>query len=102
MDSADDIKENLPMEGETQTFKTERDGRPPSFAVVQTIATIEGVEPTEVKFSLYDTVDPNALDSIFSDGETEDAVIATFYVEDYTVEIQDNGRITVEAPVHSE
>lgn len=96
-----DIGDDLPPDGETRTFETEYDDRPPSIAIVEAIASIEGVRSTDVDFSLYDSVDSDALDTLFADGD-DGGVVAVFHVSDYVVTVRDDGTITVEAPEESE
>lgn len=98
----DDSPESLPNDGEQHTFETEYTGRPPSIAVVETIAAIEGVASNDVEFTLFESLDPDALDTLFDEQtettEQEDDVVAEFKVNDYTVEITSSGKLTVNAP----
>ncbi|WP_345779787.1 HalOD1 output domain-containing protein [Halosolutus halophilus] len=50
--------------GETR-FGEER-GRPPSLAIVEAVAAVEGVAPTEFD-PLYETIDPESIDQLFTD-----------------------------------
>ena len=52
----------------------------PSRAVVEAVADHEGVDPVDLKPSLYDAVDPEALDAMFR-GAATDAGEATPEVE---------------------
>ena len=69
---------------------------PPSHGVVQAISAVKGVDPTEVD-PLYDSLDPNALDVIFS-GTTEAGesdIRVSFRVDDLEIEVSEDRRVTV-------
>lgn len=97
----ENIPEVLPDAGERHTFETEYTGRPPSIAIVEAIAAIEEVSPNDVGFTLYDSVDPEALDTLFDERadttRRETDVIAEFHVSDYTVKVASDGALTVSA-----
>lgn len=107
MDSSD-IPTELPTDGGQHTFETESGKRPASIAIVESIAAIEGVHPTDVDFSLYESIDPDALDTLFAnpedDEETagEDKIVAEFQTDGYVVQIRENGKIMVKALDQSE
>ena len=68
----------------------------PSHGVVRAISAVKGVEPTDVG-SLYDSIDPNALDAIFG-GTTEvgeSDIHVSFRVDDLEVEVSGDRRVTV-------
>lgn len=66
---------------------------PPSIAVVEAISAAEGVEPAELDGSLYDSVDPDALDDLFSGERTNGQVV--FEVFDYVVTVRADGDVRV-------
>lgn len=44
-------------------------GTSPSQTVVTAIADYEGVEPTKIVATLYEVIDPEALDALFASGD---------------------------------
>ncbi len=69
-----------------------------SFSVIVTVADAKGVDPTELP-PLHDTVDPDALDALFttrqdSEGQPSDAVIFTY--ADRRVMVTRDGQISLE------
>ena len=72
------------------------DGQPITAAVVDAVATTAGTDPIELP-PLYDSVDPDALDTLFErQREGTDLEIAFSYTG-YRVVIEDGERITVSA-----
>lgn len=67
----------------------------PTQAVVEAIATIEGVSPLELS-PLYEFVDPDALNTVFTGEEsTDEDITVTFAVDDWCVEVDASGRLVV-------
>ncbi|WP_167837337.1 HalOD1 output domain-containing protein [Halosimplex halophilum] len=67
-----------------------------SIAVVEAVAEAKGVAPTEMEETLYDAVDPDALDRLFTDRETgELAGRVVFELEAHEVTVQSNGDVLV-------
>ena len=64
-----------------------------STALVETIAELEAVPPTELDMQIYDTVDLGALDTICEDAA--DDLQMTFQIEAYEVTIHGGDTITV-------
>ncbi|MFC7213532.1 HalOD1 output domain-containing protein [Saliphagus sp. GCM10025334] len=83
------------------TFETEFSDRTPSMAIIEAIATIEGVDPLETDFTLYEYLDPVALDTLFcssaTDTEGENELAAHFEIENYSVTVEADGVLTIEA-----
>ncbi|MFB6080948.1 MAG: HalOD1 output domain-containing protein [Haloferacaceae archaeon] len=70
-------------------------GRPPSVAVVEAIAAVEGVAPTELD-PLADAIDPAGLDGLFEDGAgAPPTKILHFTVRGWNVFVRDDGTIRV-------
>ncbi|MGM0399597.1 MAG: HalOD1 output domain-containing protein [Halobacteriota archaeon] len=69
-----------------------RDGRPPSIAIVETIAAIEGTDPTELEFFLYDFVAPEALDRLFLAEKGGDLAVE-LRVSDHLVTVRADGSL---------
>lgn len=64
---------------------------PPSLAVIDAVAAVEGMEPMQfsqsLETTLFDHVDPEALDVIVTGGEE---VSITFEIGEYAVDIAGN------------
>lgn len=66
------------------------EGRPLSETVLRAIAEHEGVDLMDAEFTLYDVVDPSALDALFRfDREAETTV--SFAIGDSSVFLRDVG-----------
>ena len=78
---------------------------PPSIGIVRVIAVIEDIDPmdspTALGMTLYDHVDPVALDQLLSATSDVTGVIVnlTFHNgHQYAVQIRDDGHLVVEKP----
>ena len=78
-------------------------GKPPSQAVIETIAETEGVQPAELSppqyESLHAVVDPTALDALFADrpnGMVRSGGTVSFTFCDYHVTVGRDGGVTLE------
>ncbi|AFZ74908.1 HalOD1 output domain-containing protein [Natronobacterium gregoryi] len=73
----------------------------PSQAIIDAIATREGVDPTDIAppeyDPLYSVVNPEALDELISTTTQSRAVVA-FEYEGYDVVVRGNGRVDVSDP----
>lgn len=69
-------------------YKSEQ---PPSIAVVNALAELEEVDPTDLDYTLYDHIHPEALDTLIQSGP----VAVTFTVNQYTVHITESGTIRI-------
>jgi len=58
-----------------------------SVAIVETIADLEGTEPAAIEVTLHEHVDPDALDTLLSNGQH---VSVSFTIGDYHVRIDGN------------
>lgn len=81
----------------------EPSGKPPSQAVIETVADAEGVESVELEppqyESLHAAVDPAALDALFaerSNGEPRPRGTVSFAFCDYHVTVGGDGAITLD------
>ncbi|ELZ23898.1 hypothetical protein C477_01840 [Haloterrigena salina JCM 13891] len=72
------------------------DRRPPSERVVEAVATASGTSPLDFEPTLYDAVDPEALDSLVRSGSDELRI--RFRYGGHSVLITGNGRVDVSAP----
>ncbi|GAA0259084.1 HalOD1 output domain-containing protein [Haladaptatus pallidirubidus] len=70
---------------------------PPSKAVVQALAAVEGVAPAELKL-LYESIDPEALDTLFDTaviGQEEGNLVIKFSASGHRVIIRSDESITI-------
>lgn len=79
------------------------DDTPPSIAIVRAIAVIEDVDPIDspktLGITLYDHVDPEALDRLVTATGSGDGVTVELTLRNdhrYAVRIRDTGRVVVE------
>ena len=75
----------------------DRDGETSlSIAVIEAVAEAEGVEPVEMESTLYEAVDPDALDRLFTGRELEAfAGRVVFELGAHEVTVQSNGDVLV-------
>lgn len=74
------------------------DGEQLSTAVVMALADVAGVDPAEIGVPLYDVIDPDALDNLFSDkhdGSPRMGGKVIFTILDYEVTVQSYGEIVI-------
>lgn len=71
-----------------------RPGVQASTTVVTAIAAAEDVDPTELDVTLYDVIDPDALDALFEQPGNEDLVVE-FGVGEYTVTVRGSDHVLV-------
>lgn len=72
-----------------------------STAVIHALADCLDVDVTESRRSLYDVVDPGALDALFRprhDGQPRTGGSLSFVVHDHRVTVGSDGEILVEPP----
>ncbi|WP_433631985.1 HalOD1 output domain-containing protein [Halomicrococcus sp. NG-SE-24] len=77
-------------------------GRSPSTAVVQTVAAEIGVPPQELR-PLYQTINPDALDSLFSSKDqsnlrSNENIVVSFEFEGCDVTVSGDGCIAIVLP----
>jgi hypothetical protein len=73
----------------------DQDG-PISERIVEALATVENVEPDELGARLYDSVDPEALDSVYGTAaERSERLRLAFTIGDYEVVVSDDGCVLV-------
>ncbi|AEH36625.1 HalOD1 output domain-containing protein [Halopiger xanaduensis] len=69
--------------------------------VIHALADCMGVDPTDGRISLYDSVDPDALDRLFRprhDGTPRSSGQLSFVVDDHRVTVHADGEILIEPP----
>ncbi|SFB80188.1 hypothetical protein SAMN05444422_10288 [Halobiforma haloterrestris] len=72
-----------------------------STTVVHALADCMGVDPTDGRISLYEAVDPDALDKLFRpryDGTARTRGQVSFVVSGYRVTIEADGDVVIEPP----
>lgn len=67
----------------------------PATAIVRALSTVTETPPTELD-PLYETVDTDALNRLF--GRPDTSLSLEFDVDDWTVVVTDEGRLSVERP----
>jgi len=69
-----------------------------STTVIHALADAMGIDVTDTGFSLYDTIDPDALDRLFSGDDFAAPGHVAFTVEGYRVTVYSDGHIVVTPP----
>ncbi|MFB6222277.1 MAG: HalOD1 output domain-containing protein [Haloarcula sp.] len=69
----------------------------PSTAVTEYISAITGREQTDFA-PLYETIDPEALDSLIDDAERPTPVSISFEHAGHSVTVQSDGEVVITAP----
>lgn len=72
--------------------------RSPARAVIEAVATAEGVEPDELP-PIYDAIEPEALDSLFA-GRDSSAVRIDFRYAGHDVTLEGNGEVGLEVDIN--
>ncbi|WP_276300586.1 HalOD1 output domain-containing protein [Halorussus lipolyticus] len=95
---SENVTENLnETHGITESETYDRD-RPLSAAVVDAVADAADVDPAEIGTPLYDQIDPDALDNLFSDrhnGMPRGSGHVVFSLLDYEVTVYSDGYVVV-------
>ncbi|MFB6140805.1 MAG: HalOD1 output domain-containing protein [Halosimplex sp.] len=82
--------------GQDPTTRDVPDDQPISQIVVETVAALEGVEPTDLSATLYEALDPEALDSLHRSTDGRDGSLRiAFTFGGYEVVVESGDRITV-------
>lgn len=69
-----------------------------STAVVMALADVVGGDPAEIGVPLYEVIDPDALDNLFSDkhdGSPRTGGKVVFTILDYEVTVQSYGQVVI-------
>ena len=69
--------------------------RPLSEKVVDTVAEHEGVDPVDLDPRLYQAVDPDALDQLFSSSRRSDDLEVAFMYSGYEVVARSDGELSI-------
>lgn len=92
---------NLSRAANYYTYHDPDDSATFSATVVHALADVIGVDVTEVEFSLYDVIDPDALDRLFNrsaDGTQAPPSHLAFSVRGYRVTVYSDGEIVITPP----
>lgn len=68
--------------------------RPPSIAVIEAIAAIKGIDPMDMDSTLYDYIDPDALNQLFLSNDLGDIEV-DFTIDQYTLTVRRDGGIEI-------
>jgi hypothetical protein len=81
--------------GETR-FGKER-GRPPSLAIIEALAAIEDTAPEGLDPPLYDAIDLEAVDQLFTDSDNTptSTIVLQFSIAGWNVFVRDDGVLRV-------
>jgi len=70
-----------------------------STTIVHALADVMGVDVTDIGFSLYDSIDTDALDSLFTpEDERQLNGHICFFVEGFQVTVYGDGQIDIDTP----
>ncbi|WP_247002621.1 HalOD1 output domain-containing protein [Halosolutus gelatinilyticus] len=72
-----------------------------STTIIHALADCTGVDVTDSRISLYDTVDPDALDGLFRpryDGTPRAGGTLSFVIDGHYVTVSGDGEILIEPP----
>jgi hypothetical protein len=75
-------------------MKTRVQNDRPTDAVVQAVATVEGVEPVDLDVPLFSVVDPDALDRLFE--SPSDDLAVTFRYHGHDIELASDLTVAVD------
>lgn len=68
----------------------------PSLAVIEAVADREGVDPTDLDRSLFEVIDPDALDAVIrsdAGGRAPSPLRVTFHYHGYEVTVSSDGQV---------
>ncbi|WP_415383354.1 HalOD1 output domain-containing protein [Halosimplex sp. TS25] len=77
----------------SQVQTAETDSQRVSRAVIDAVAAVEGIRPTELAPPLYDVVDPDALDKVFAGRSSLGKVV--FNYNSYEVTVDADGHVAI-------
>ncbi|USZ68892.1 hypothetical protein NGM10_03940 [Halorussus salilacus] len=96
---SENLSENPNDAGLTGASRPQNEDEPLSTAVIDAVAAAADVEPAELGTSLYDQIDPDALDNLFSNrhnGMPRGSGHVVFRVLDYEVTVYSDGHVVVD------
>ena len=66
-----------------------------STTVISALAAAENVNPIDLDVTLYDVIDPDALDALFA-SDLEEGIVVEFTIGGYTVTVKGADHVLVE------
>lgn len=94
----ENLNETTPDDETTDAHASDSQSERLSTVVIDTVADAADVEPAELGTALYDHVDPDALDNLFSDrhnGMPRGSGHVVFSLLDYEVTVYSDGHVVV-------
>lgn len=79
-----------------ESTSTDRRAEPLSTEVALALAEFKDIEPTDLETPLYDVVDVEALDALFSDTDTDVEGYLRFTIDDCEVFVGSGGEIDID------
>lgn len=83
----------------TRIEHTYDESTPASTAIVRAVAAAENVDPvdcpTDLEFTLYEHIDPEALDTLVDGRHDHAPLTVEFDVNQYHIKVEDTGRISI-------
>ena len=77
-------------------YEAHRDGDAPiSQTIIEAVASVEGVDPTDRDLELYEAVDLEALDTLFDRRSSDAHWQFEFTIDGYLVAVTGEGRVSV-------
>ena len=70
----------------------------PVLAIIEALSENEGLEPTELEYTLQDYIDGDVLESLMTNSKTDWTF--RFRVADHAVTVDSNGTVAVEDAVY--
>lgn len=70
------------------------DESPLSITVIEALAEVQGISPIDIRQPLYDAIDPDALDQLFTNASDGHVV---FTIADHEVTVTADGDVVVRA-----
>lgn len=87
------------MQGATVVHTAQRTGpEEVTTAVIEAIATFEGIDPIDLDVRIGDVVDPDALNALFKPTDTNRTNHVTFSLGGYLVRVSAAGEIVLYRP----
>jgi len=87
---------NGPPRGGVPVYETHHDGDASlSQTIIEAVASVEGVDPTDQDLELYKAVDLEALDTLFERRSSDGHWQFEFAIDDFLVVVTGSGHVSV-------